>query len=66
MEWSRIQAELQGKIRWAIATTVGENQVCNLPYQDGKDWGGKHANHIVEDLKAMIEKPGYKPWLTSS
>jgi len=66
MDWGRIEAELTGKIRWAIATTVGENQVCNLSYQDGKNWAAMYASDVTEGLKLKEAKPDYSPWLTST
>jgi len=54
MDWGRIEAELTGKIRWAIATTVGENQVCNLSYQDGKNWAAMYASDVTEGLKLKV------------
>jgi hypothetical protein len=63
MEWASVESELQNKIRWAIASTVQGNGVCNLSYRDSAEWGRKLARSVVTDLKVFETKPDYAPWL---
>ncbi len=66
MEWENIHAELVNKIRWALASTVAANSVCNLSYGNSMTWARIYASDIVEGLKAKVDQPEFQPWLTAS
>lgn len=55
-------AELKGKIRWALQTSL----VGNFSYSDGMNWAGHYAADAMEQWKIMNETPDYRPYATKN
>lgn len=56
MEWEQIYAELQNKIRWAIATTCS-NAAYNLAFSEAKAMSSLASGDVLAALKAKHRTP---------
>lgn len=57
-QYAATYAELKGKIRWALQTSLRSN----YSYSQAMDWAGHYAVDALEQWRIMEETPDYRPY----